>query len=103
MFGNHSVKYWSRTHSIIQLSSGEAEYYGCVKAASSGLGLQSLLKDLGVQVDRIRIKTDASVAESLAARRGLGGIKHLETNQLWLQEKVYMGKIEMEKCTHLNS
>ena len=42
MFGENSLKYWSSTHAIISLSSGEAEYYGCVKAASTGLGLQAL-------------------------------------------------------------
>ena len=47
--------------------------------------------------DRIRIKTDASVAKSLASKRGLGGIKHIEVNQLWLQEKVNDGTIEIEK------
>ena len=38
-----------------------------------------------------------NVANSLAARRGLGGIRHIEVNQLWLQEKVSDGTIEVEK------
>ena len=82
---------------LISLSSGEAEYYGCVRAASHGLGIKSMLADLGVTGKRLRIKTDASLAKSLAARRGLGGIRHIEVNQLWLQEKVNNGTIEVEK------
>ena len=50
-----------------------------------------------MEKNRLRIKTDASVAQSLSSRRGLGGTKHIEVNQLWLQEKVNDGKIEIEK------
>ena len=97
MFGGHAIKHWSSTQTLISLSSGEAEYYGCVRAASHGLGIKSMLADLGVKGKRLRVKTDASVAKSLAARRGLGGIRHIEVNQLWLQEKVNNGTIEVEK------
>ena len=97
MFGNHTIKHWSSTQTLVSLSSGEAEYYGCVRAASHGLGIKSMLADLGVEGKRLRVKTDASVAKSLAARRGLGGIRHIEVNQLWLQEKVNNGTIEVEK------
>ena len=61
------------------------------------MGIKSMLSDLGVKEKRLRIKTDASVAKSLASRRGLGGIRHIEVNQLWLQEKVNNGTIEIEK------
>ena len=97
MFGNHAIKHWSSTQSLISISSGEAEYYGCVRASSHGLGIKSMLGDLGISGKRLRVKTDASVAKSLAARRGLGGIRHIEVNQLWLQEKVNNGTIEIEK------
>ena len=56
-----------------------------------------MMGDLGIKQKRLRVKTDASVAKSLAARRGLGGIRHIEVNQLWLQEKVNDGTIEVEK------
>ena len=97
MFGEHAIKHWSSTQSLISISSREAEYYGCVRAASHGMGVQSMLADLGVKEKRLRVKTDASVAKSLASRRGLGGIRHIEVNQLWLQEKVNKGTIEVEK------
>ena len=64
---------------------------------SSGLGVKSMLADLGVTGKRPRVKTDASVSKSLAARRALEGIRHIEVNQLWLQEKVNEGTIEVEK------
>ena len=44
--GAHLLKHWSTTQKTITLSSGEAELCGLVKAASEGLGLQSLSQDL---------------------------------------------------------
>ena len=34
MLGQHMVKSWSNTQSVLALSSGEAEYYGMVRGAS---------------------------------------------------------------------
>ena len=56
MFGNHAIKHWSSTQTLISLSSGEAEYYGCVRAASHGLGVKSMLADLGVTGKRLGLK-----------------------------------------------
>ena len=38
MLGGHLIKSWSSTQPSISLSSGEAEYYGVVKAAGIALG-----------------------------------------------------------------
>jgi len=95
--GSHVIKHWSGTQALSALSSGEAEFYGCVRVGSHGLGLKSILSDLGVTGKRLRINTDAVVAKSLASRRGIGGIRHIEVNQLWLQDKVNNGEIEIEK------
>ena len=61
------------------------------------MAIRSMLEDLGVKGKRLRVKTDASVAKCLASRRGLGGIRHIEVNQLWLQEKINNGTREIEK------
>ena len=61
------------------------------------MGIRSMLEDLEVKGKRLRVKTDASVAKCLASRRGLGGIRHIEVNQLWLQEKINNGSMEIEK------
>ena len=47
MLGKHVLKTWSTTQPTVSLSSGEAEFYGVVKAAGLALGQQSLLNDLG--------------------------------------------------------
>ena len=45
MMGRHLIKSWSSTQTSVSLSSGEAEYYGVVKASGIALGFQSLLRD----------------------------------------------------------
>ena len=47
-FGGVAVRAWSSNQSVIALSSGEAEYYAALKGASSALGFQSMLRDLGM-------------------------------------------------------
>merc|ERR1712143_22283 len=77
-------------------SSGEAEYDGIVKGASIALGLKSVMQDFGVSLD-VTILTDASAAKGIASRRGLGKVRHIEVNQLWVQEKVSNGEITIIK------
>ena len=61
-----------------------------------GLGIKSILSDLGVKV-RLRVYTDSSAAKGIASRRGLGKVRHIEVNQLWIQEKVADGTVELQK------
>ena len=94
--GNHTVKTWSSTQAVIAQSSGEAKFYAMVKGGSQGMGMQSMLKDLGWEVG-IVIKTDASAAKGIANRRGLGKVRHIDVNQLWLQDQVANHTISIVK------
>jgi hypothetical protein len=96
MFGTHLIKSWCSTQAIVALSSGEAEYYGIVKGASIGLGLRSMLRDFGIEVT-IRVNTDASAAKGMANRKGLGKVRHIEVNQLWIQDRVSRGDLAISK------
>ena len=81
------IKSWCSTQAIVALSSGEAEYSGIVKGASIGIGLRSMLRDFGVEVS-IRVNTDASAAKGIANRKGLGKVRHIAVNQLWIQDSL---------------
>ena len=94
--GDHVVKAWSSTQTVIALSTGEAELYALNKAAAQALGLQSLLRDLGIELD-IRIHTDATTGRAIATRRGLGKVRHIAVNELWMQEKVANGMMSIHK------
>ena len=87
MFGEHLIKGWSATQKVIALSSGEAEFYGCVKGASEGMGTRSIMEDLGCTAQS-KIHEDSTAAKGIANRTGLGKVRHIEVAQLWVQEKV---------------
>ena len=46
---------------------------------------------------KLQVLTDSSAAKGIASRRGLGKVRHVEVNQLWVQEKVADGSIELNK------
>ena len=96
MLGAHTIRTYSSTQSTISLSSGEAEYYGLVKAGAAGLGHQAIMRDVGVELP-VRLWTDSSAALGISKRSGLGKLRHLETHTLWLQEKVRTGAVEVRK------
>ena len=69
-----------------------------VKGASQALGLKAIAKDIGISFDKpIQINTDASAAIGIGSRLGLGKVRHIEVNQLWLQDKVYNGEVTLNK------
>ena len=96
MLGQHCFKTWASTQAIIALSSGEAEYYGVVKAASIGLGCRALLKDLGMSADLL-VHTDAEAAKGIASRMGLGKTRHIAVHFLWVQERIRNGDFGLQK------
>ena len=96
MLGDGVVKTWSSTQTTIAQSSGEAEYYALVRAAAEGLGMQSVMQDLGWKL-RVRLWVDSSAAKSTASRIGLGRVRHLEVKFLWLQAIVRDKRLEVKK------
>ena len=96
MVGQHCIKSWSSTQAIIALSSGEAEFYGVVKAASVGLGCRSMCSDFEHKMSVV-IHTDAEAAKGIASRMGLGKTRHIDVHYLWVQERVRAGDISLTK------
>ena len=90
------VKAWSKTQPTVALSTGEAELSALAKAAAEGMGIQSLLEDLGVSV-KFALHTDASAAIGIASRQGLGRIRHLATTDLWIQQRLKCGDFTLRK------
>ena len=84
MRGGHCLKTWTHEQQVVSLSSAESELYAAVKAASEGLGVQSLAKDLGVTCG-LNLHLDAPATMCLVSRRGLGKAKHVDMQNLWIQ------------------
>ena len=96
MHGSHCLKSWSSNQSVIATSSGEAEFYALVKGASELLGFLSIARDLHVPFTG-HLHSDSSAAIGITQRRGLGKIKHMHTQFLWVQERVRAKDFELHK------
>ena len=96
MIGGGAVKHWSRTQKTRAMSSGEAEYYAVVSGCAEGLGVQSLMADMG-EIMGVRICTDSNAGRSVASRRGLGKLRHMEVKYLWVQDLVKDGRLEVRR------
>ena len=103
MRGAHLMKIWCKTQAVVALSSAEAELYGLVRAAAETLGGRSLWQDLGEHMSG-RVMGDASAALGIISRQGIGKLRHLNTNYLWVQEQAMTGNIAFDKVSgHSNA
>ena len=57
------------------------------------MGIKALRKDLCINWE-VKLATEASAAHGIANRWRLGKVRHVETCQLWLQQKVANGEVE---------
>ena len=48
--------------------------------------MRSLARDFGREYD-VSLWTDSSAANGIGNRRGAGGVRHIETRSLWLQQR----------------
>ena len=94
--GTHTLRTYSKTQSNIALSSAESELYAMVKAASEGLGIMTMIQEFGKEV-KLVMHVDASAALGIAQREGLGKLRHLQTNVLWLQSQSVKRALKMSK------
>ena len=83
MLGRHTLKGWSKTQTLIALSSGESDLYAALKASAEAFGMVALPKDLGYEV-KGEIWGDASAALGIINRKGLGKTRHIDTSLVWL-------------------
>ena len=94
--GNHLIRSYAKTQATIALFSGEAELYATVVAASEGLGMKAMAKDFGMSLDPY-LNVDASAAIGIMQRKGLGKLRHLDTQSLWTQDAVRQRRVIVEK------
>ena len=88
----HLLKSWSSTQQVMALS----ELYGMINGATQTKELISMMADFGEQVVAT-VCSDASAAIGMAHRQGLGKMRHLEVQYLWIQHEVKEGKLTVKK------
>ena len=71
MTGKHAIKSWSKTQTLIALSSGESELYAALRASAETLGIISMYKDFGLNLTG-EIWGGAQAALGIINRNGLG-------------------------------
>jgi len=94
--GGTVIKSWSKQQKVVALSSGEAELYAAVKLGCELLGVKSLAQDFGITVE-LHMYIDAKATIGMLSRRGAGNMKHVETNQFWLQHAVADKRVHLHK------
>ena len=67
-----------------------------VKGAAEGLGLQSLARDLGIDLS-LQLYADSAAAIGICRRTGIGRVRHLAVGQLWVQERLREGQFALYK------
>ena len=95
-WGSQLVKTWAKTQPVLALSTGEAELAAVVKASAEALGMQSVLRDLGHEVE-LTVRSDATAAIGMVRREGLGRVRHLAVADLWVQQKSQEKAIKYSK------
>ena len=75
---------------------GSVVWRGRGKAAAELIGIKSMMRDMGWDTD-IKLHVDATVAQAMANRQGIGKIRHLEVRYLGLQEMAKSGVIAVRK------
>ena len=95
-WGDHVLKWWSKTQPTIALSSGEAELAAMVKATSEGMGMVAIMAEFGIEAE-LTVKSDAIAAIGIVRRQGLGRIRHLAVSDLWIQQKSKEGVVNFAK------
>ena len=72
--------------------------YAIVDGAAHRFGLQSCLRDLGIEIIELPVvvESDSNAARSFASSRELGKQRHVQIRYLWIQQRVVLTKVVPE-------
>jgi hypothetical protein len=96
VIGTHVIKSYSKQQRTVALSSAEAELHAMVAASSETLGLIGLIRDMG-QDFQGEIYSDSTAALGIAQRQGIGKLRHVRCQALWVQEVRSEGRLNYKK------
>ena len=94
--GTHPIKSFSRQQKTIALSSAEAELHAMVATSAEVMGVLGLCKDVGMNMQG-EILADSSAALGISSRTGMGKVRHLRIQALWVQEVRSTGRLSYKK------
>ena len=93
---------------VVVISSGEAGFYSYTTCGASLLLVHGVLKAFGlgdmVLHNLPLVFTDSSAAKGTEGRTGVGGVKHLQTRFLWIQDAQRKAELQVKTVdTALNT
>ena len=96
MVNKHVVFSASRTQKIIALSSAESEFHSAVSGSIDGLLIKAAVDYVYPGgASAVNVLVDNSAARAIAARQGVGRVRHIHAKMLWLQQRVSFGDLIM--------
>ena len=95
MLGGHFIASSATTQNVEATSSGEAEFYALTKNASKALGAVTMAFDMAKVAKPRRV--DATASKAIASRSGVGTVRHLHTQVMWVQEAVARRELTIAK------
>ncbi|CAE8660968.1 unnamed protein product [Polarella glacialis] len=93
----------SKTQSVVALSTAEAELLAMNSAVKEALFARSLLEEVGCERLPIRVYSDSSAGLAIASRTGLGRLRHVQVQHLWLQDLVQTRDVKLLKIASTNN
>ena len=95
----HCLKVWTKKQQVVSLSSTESKLYAAVKTASGGLGNPERRKGLGSVVKAE--SAPGCLSDNVPVnRKPLGKAKHVDMQNLWIQEASKSGRFATKKVGH---
>ncbi|MCI32646.1 cationic amino acid transporter 1-like [Trifolium medium] len=94
------ISWSSKKHTMVALSTCEAEYISACYATCQGVWLQSLLREIKMnQQEEFELMIDNKSAISLAKNPiAHGRSKHIETKFHYLRDQVCNGRLKLTHC-----
>ena len=94
--GEHVLKAYCRPQKVVTRSSSEAERYAMVAASAETSAMAAYAKDFGLSLE-CEFCCDSSAALGIAQRAGIGTVRHLRLQGLWVQEMRVGSRIQYRK------
>ncbi len=102
-FGKHLLETQVASQATVALSRGEAEFCAIGRGAASTIMMRQVYLQCGVIVTSL-VEIDSNEGRAIATRIGSGKVRHLMIRDLWVQERVRAGELQLGRvCTEDNT
>ena len=81
--GEHTIKTYCKKQNVVALRSAEAELFAMFSKSAESMAVQAYASDLGIHLSS-ELYADSSAALGIAKRAGIGKVRHLRTQSLWI-------------------